>query len=149
MLDGPGSRPWRKLLRFSVRGLIVFVIVIGAGLGWIVHQAHVQRDAVEAIKKAGGTIDYEWQWRDGNSIEGGEPRRRGHALQRDPFPVSESLHIPNPLVASRFGSPRDARWSGRSSSRQAECSSSGSPGHRRWYALSRLSLREVEGFRRP
>ena len=37
-----------------MRGLIVFVIVIGAGLGWIVHQAHVQRDAVEAIKKAGG-----------------------------------------------------------------------------------------------
>ena len=31
----PGLHPWRKYLRFSVRGLIVFVLVIGAGLGWI------------------------------------------------------------------------------------------------------------------
>ena len=28
--------PWRRFLLFSVRGLIVLVLVIGAGLGWIV-----------------------------------------------------------------------------------------------------------------
>jgi hypothetical protein len=73
----PGLHPWRKYLRFSVRGLIVFVLVIGAGLGWIVREAHIQREAVAAIKKAGGSVryswEYEWEWRDGNSIEGGEP----------------------------------------------------------------------------
>jgi hypothetical protein len=37
------------LLRFSVRGLIVLVIVAGAALGWIVRQAHIQGDAVAAI----------------------------------------------------------------------------------------------------
>jgi hypothetical protein len=55
------SRPWRRYLRFSVRELIVLVIVVGAGLGWIVRQAHVQRDAVAAIRKAGGTVRYSWE----------------------------------------------------------------------------------------
>jgi hypothetical protein len=54
MPAGPAPHSWRRYLRFSVRGLIVFVVVVGAGLGWIVHQAHVQRDAVAAIQGAGG-----------------------------------------------------------------------------------------------
>src|SRR5262245_52516029 len=67
------SRPWRRFLRFSVRGLIIFVIVFGAGLGWIVRQAHVQRDAVAAIRKAPATVYYDWEWNDRNSIRGGKP----------------------------------------------------------------------------
>ena len=74
----PISRPWRRFLRFSVRGLIVFVVVLGAGLGWIVRQAHIQRDAVAAIRKAGGTVSNDWEWnysmwKDGKSIRGGKP----------------------------------------------------------------------------
>jgi hypothetical protein len=57
----PISHPWRRHLRFSVRGLIGLVLVIGAGLGWIVRQAHIQRDAVAAIKKADGVVRYDWQ----------------------------------------------------------------------------------------
>ena len=34
----PVARPWRRFLRFSVRGLIVLVLVIGAGLGWTVRR---------------------------------------------------------------------------------------------------------------
>ena len=69
----PVPRPWRRFLQFSVGGLIVLVIVIGAGLGWIVHQAHVQRDAVAAIKKAGGGIAYDWEWWNVRGIRGGKP----------------------------------------------------------------------------
>jgi hypothetical protein len=36
------SRPWRRYLRFSVRGLIVLVLLIGAGLGWTVRSARIQ-----------------------------------------------------------------------------------------------------------
>jgi hypothetical protein len=46
---------WRKFLRFSVRGLIVLVLVIGAALGWFVRGARTQRDAVAAIERAGGS----------------------------------------------------------------------------------------------
>jgi hypothetical protein len=52
----PITHPWRKYLRFSARGLIVVVLVIGVWLGWIVRQAHIQRDAVAAIRKAGGNV---------------------------------------------------------------------------------------------
>ena len=32
-------RPWRRLLRFSVRGMIVLVLVVGGSLGWLVRSA--------------------------------------------------------------------------------------------------------------
>ena len=64
-LTSPVSRPWRRYLRFSVRGLIVVVLVIGAGLGWIVYSARVQRDAVAAIKRSGGVVEYDWAWNNG------------------------------------------------------------------------------------
>ena len=68
----PISRPWRRLLRFSVRGMIVLVLVIGAGLGWIVREAHIQRDAVAAIMKDGGWVRYDWEWNNGTSIRRGK-----------------------------------------------------------------------------
>ncbi len=58
-LAKPVSRPWRRYLRFSVRGLIVLVLVIGAWLGWLARSALIQRDAVAAITKAGGSAFYE------------------------------------------------------------------------------------------
>ena len=39
----PASRPWRRFLRFSVRGLIVVVLVIGIGLGLAVRIVHSAR----------------------------------------------------------------------------------------------------------
>jgi hypothetical protein len=69
----PAPRPWRRFLRFSVRGLIVVVLVIGAGLGWIGREANIQRDAVAAVKNAGGAVRYDWEWTDGSAITGGKP----------------------------------------------------------------------------
>jgi len=57
MPAGPVSRPWRRFLRLHVRGLIVLVLLIGLGLGWIARDARnvrIQREAVTAIKNAGG-----------------------------------------------------------------------------------------------
>jgi internalin A len=69
----PLSRPWRRFLRFSVRGLIVLVLVIGVWLGWVVRLAHNQRDAVAAIERAGGRVSYDWEWSDGIYSPGGKP----------------------------------------------------------------------------
>jgi internalin A len=66
-------RSWRRFLRFGVRGLIVLVLVIAAGLGWTVHLAHVQRDAVAAIRKAGGAVSYDWEISTGKYWPAGEP----------------------------------------------------------------------------
>jgi internalin A len=70
---GPVSRPWRRSLRFSVRGLIVIVLVIGAGLGWLVRSARIQREAVATIERAGGRVRYDSEWSKGKSIPAGKP----------------------------------------------------------------------------
>ncbi len=57
----PASRRWLRFLRFSVRGLIVLVLVIGGWLGWLVQSVRIQREAVAAIKKAEGEVWYDWQ----------------------------------------------------------------------------------------
>jgi hypothetical protein len=66
-------RSWRRFLRVGVRGLIVVVLVIGAGLGWIVRQAQIQRDAVAAIKNTGGSVSYNWEFNNGKPLPGGKP----------------------------------------------------------------------------
>ena len=47
-------------VRLTVRTLMVLVLVLGGVLGWVVHRARVQREAVAAIKRAGGNpfMDY-------------------------------------------------------------------------------------------
>ena len=46
-------------LRLSVRFLMVLVLVLGGGFGWFVRRARVQREAVAAIVRAGGTVAYD------------------------------------------------------------------------------------------
>jgi hypothetical protein len=52
----------------SVRALMILVLLLGGVLGWVVQLAHVQRDAVSAIRHGGGQISYDWQL---NSLPGG------------------------------------------------------------------------------
>ena len=42
----PSSKSWRCRLRYSVRALMALVLVLGVGMGWVIHRAQVQRDAV-------------------------------------------------------------------------------------------------------
>jgi Leucine Rich repeat len=69
----PISRPRRKYLRFSIRGLIVMVLASGGGLGWLVHSARNQRGAAAAITAAGGSVQYDWEWRNGNFYPAAKP----------------------------------------------------------------------------
>jgi internalin A len=42
-------------------------------MGWMVHRARVQRDAVAAIQKIDGTVRYDWERKDGRSFPNGKP----------------------------------------------------------------------------
>jgi Leucine-rich repeat (LRR) protein len=64
----PTKRALRSYLRFSLRTLIVVVLLAGGMLGRIVHRAHVQRDTVAAIKRAGGTVHYDWEMKSDGSF---------------------------------------------------------------------------------
>jgi hypothetical protein len=59
-METPRMRPWWRYLRLSVRGLMLVVLAVGGYLGWWLHLARVQRQAVAAIRGAGGSISYEW-----------------------------------------------------------------------------------------
>ncbi len=52
----------------SVRALMVLVLIIGGGLGWVLYRARLQRDAVAAIRRVGGEAAYSWQWSHGRPI---------------------------------------------------------------------------------
>ena len=69
----PGARPWWANIRFSLRVLILVVLTVGGGLGWVVNQARIQRDAVTAIQKAGGVCLYDWDFRKGAPNPNGTP----------------------------------------------------------------------------
>ena len=64
MPEAPVARPWQRFLRLTVRGLIVLVLLIGAGLGWLVRSARIQREAVAAIETAEGEVSYDWGRKD-------------------------------------------------------------------------------------
>jgi hypothetical protein len=45
--------------------MMTLVLILGGGFGFLVQRAHRQRDAVAAIRKAGGDVTYDWEWKDG------------------------------------------------------------------------------------
>ena len=49
-------------VRLSIRALCAVVLAFGVALGWVVHRARVQRDAVAAIERSIGRVFYDWQW---------------------------------------------------------------------------------------
>ena len=74
LLHQPPPASWRRRLRLSIRGLIVLVFIIAGWLGWVVNGARDQRDAVAAIRRAGGFVQYDWEWKDG-VLPQGQPER--------------------------------------------------------------------------
>ena len=48
----------RYLLRPNMRTMMILVAVVGVALGWLVVSSHAQRDAVAAIRGAGGRVSY-------------------------------------------------------------------------------------------
>ncbi|MGO9465542.1 MAG: leucine-rich repeat domain-containing protein [Isosphaeraceae bacterium] len=59
--------------RLSVRTMIALVLITGAGVGWLIRSARIQREAVAALQKNGGAVNYNWEVIDGKPIPGGKP----------------------------------------------------------------------------
>jgi hypothetical protein len=55
------KRRFRAVL--SIRALILLVMLIGGGLGWMAHSARVQREAVAIIEQSGGNVQYDYDYR--------------------------------------------------------------------------------------
>jgi len=74
MPEQPLRKRWWHRFRFRLRALMIAVLILGGGLGWIVHRAQIQKEAVAAIEKAGGSILYDWQYKNGRPFPSGKPR---------------------------------------------------------------------------
>jgi internalin A len=73
VMDAPDKRSWRRYRHVSLRSSLGLVLLFGVLLGWIVHRAEVQRTAVAAIRRAGGTVLYEWEIKNGTPISNARP----------------------------------------------------------------------------
>jgi hypothetical protein len=59
--EGPRQGWLTQRVRFGMRASMAGVFVAACTLGWIVHRAQVQRDAVDAVRRAGGVVYYDWR----------------------------------------------------------------------------------------
>jgi Leucine Rich Repeat (LRR) protein len=62
-----------RWLKFSVRSLMLIVLVVAVLLAWQVNRARQQRRAVDAIKAYGGFVSYDWQYVNGTFTSGRSP----------------------------------------------------------------------------
>ena len=76
MSERPERETWWHRFRFSLRSLMIAIGILCGGLGWIINRAHVQRDAVAAIERAGGKVMYdrEWIWKRNRPVPTGKSR---------------------------------------------------------------------------
>jgi Leucine-rich repeat (LRR) protein len=70
----PRSLPWRRFLRFSIRGMIFFVLLVGGWLGWRVDKVRRQRHAIAQVEKYNGYVRFDYEFVDGKEIRDAQPR---------------------------------------------------------------------------
>jgi hypothetical protein len=73
----PTAPVTRRRFRLSVRALMAVILVIAVALGWYLETVRNQQKAVAAIRQAGGSVTYDWDWgnHDPNITSyGGKPR---------------------------------------------------------------------------
>lgn len=82
-MQAQGSpRTWRHRMRLSVSALMLLVLVVGGCLGLLLHRAQSQRIEVEAIRKSGGKVLYQWQWKESSVVSNSRPRGPQWLLDR-------------------------------------------------------------------
>jgi hypothetical protein len=62
------KRPW---LQFSLRSLLIFTVVCAIGAAWLgrkIERKRHEREAVEAITKLGGNVEYDYDYDDGGAL---------------------------------------------------------------------------------
>jgi hypothetical protein len=62
----PAVRPRRSRFRISLGTMMLLVLIIGVPIGRQVNRANGQRRAVEAIRKLGGAVQYDFEFVDGD-----------------------------------------------------------------------------------
>jgi hypothetical protein len=64
----------RRRYRFRLRTLLLIVLVVAIWLGWKVERARTQIRAIDAVRKAGGWVEFDYDYKDDVYTPGGKPR---------------------------------------------------------------------------
>jgi len=56
------KRGWRRLLQFRLRTVLLLTAVVAIWLGWWLHSARQQREAVAELRKVGAIIAYDYHY---------------------------------------------------------------------------------------
>jgi hypothetical protein len=67
------DKPRRPWLRFSIRAVMLLVLVVGVLLGRHVNKARKQHAAVAAVQRAGGWVHYDYEFVNGKLTRGQSP----------------------------------------------------------------------------
>ncbi len=65
--------PKRGRYALGLRTLMILVLVLGGGFGWAVKMANSRRWAVEAVRRAKGTVQFDYQFANERRNAGGKP----------------------------------------------------------------------------
>jgi hypothetical protein len=97
--------PWwlRPRPRLSLRSLMVLVLILGGGFGWVVHRADVQRDAVAAIERAGGIVRYEFFRLSSKNYRLETPKWLSSLLGVDYVATVKGVYLPPPTRRRQRG----------------------------------------------
>jgi hypothetical protein len=63
----------RLRVRFSVRALMVLMLVVACALGWVSRRARQRREAAHAFSRGGGSLVYDWQLPNGRYSRAAKP----------------------------------------------------------------------------
>ena len=87
-------KPKRRFFRYSLRTMLVVVLVLSVWLGWMANRAAKQRRAVALVKELGGSVTYDCQAR--FTTTGGSRRNlvvnTGEMTIYEPPPEDDLLH---------------------------------------------------------
>ena len=64
-METSNRHSWQRYMRADLPSLLALVVANGVWLGWFVRSARVQREVVATIEKAGGMVEYDWQFSNG------------------------------------------------------------------------------------
>ena len=96
----------RRWFRFSLRTMMIVVTLLCIGMGVTAYRANRQRKAVETIKKAGGSVGYDYQTDgDGWPISGDPP---GPAWLRNLIGIDYFATVVSVTIKSEKGSHDDS-----------------------------------------
>lgn len=102
-------RPHRRWLRLSLQGLLILVVLIAIPIGWVAHLIRTQRQAIAAVRAAGGQVQFDYQ---GQLVgkqfirrsEPAAPRWVRRVLGDELFQDVVNVRFPRPVAASVLAS---------------------------------------------